>query len=80
MSVKVRIELRDDEGIFSKQPLSKEDLSTLVMQALHDASSGNVLGPFIDGEALVFEITVSEHRTQWRASKRAEQTSSTDQD
>lgn len=67
MSIHIRIELRDDEGIFTAKPMSRDELSALLMQALRNQGPTNIEGPFIDGVVQAFAIELTDPREQWKS-------------
>lgn len=68
MSIRIRIEVRDDEGLFAARPLSKSELTALLNHALSGDGPTDIAGPFIDGVVQAFAIDLNDPRDQWRSS------------
>lgn len=68
MSIRIRIEVRDDEGIFTSKPLSKAELTALLNHALQTDGPVDISGPFIDGVVQAFSIDLKDPREQWKSS------------
>ena len=80
MSVRIRIELRREGGIFTSKEADRERLLRYVASALESLDPRTVTGPFADGEVTVYQIELEDPRRQWTAAKPSTRTSSTDFD
>ena len=69
MSIQIRIEVCDDEGIFGSERLSKEKLAELLIGALRTAGAADVDGPFVSGVVQAFTVIVEDPRRRWNAAR-----------